>query len=535
MKKENYDYKKIPPFKWFVLQNFPFIEADFDAITNYQLLCKIVEYLNTTINSVNELGTTVESFTDFITNYFNNLDVQEEINNKLDDMVESGELQAIITQYLQVSGVLAYNTLNDLKNASNLIDGSIAMTFGKTTYNDGQGAFYKIRTITSGDTVDGENIVAVNFSNTLIAEKQHNKVIEDINSDISEINGRLNNEYFVFIGDSYGTPVTVDPNWVDKFNELAGLTDGVNSFNFCRGAAGFVSDGTNTYLNNLSNNINQIDHKEYVKHVIICGGWNDRGIVYGATDFTPIQTLCNYIKQQFPNAKIYCGMIANYKQINDVAGNIYWRDVVSSYLYKYYKEIENYGGAYLNGVENILHNYALFQNDYIHPNAQGYIELGRAIYGAWRQGTYFSNKLIKYQTINSTNYTLADNIANTTAVVNNVVWVNNRALIQINGRLNFTNDVTLTNNSLTFNIAQYTENQEMLRYVNQYSVLEGVARVIERKDEVADPQEYLVQCKFTYDRDGYIKATLTYSENLQGMVIKSVIFNFINDKDIINT
>ena len=39
-------FNHLPPFKWYVLQNFPFIEADFDAITNYQLLCKIVEYLN---------------------------------------------------------------------------------------------------------------------------------------------------------------------------------------------------------------------------------------------------------------------------------------------------------------------------------------------------------------------------------------------------------------------------------------------------------------------------------------------------------
>ena len=35
-------FNHLPPFKWYVLQNFPFIEADFDAITNYQLLCTLV-------------------------------------------------------------------------------------------------------------------------------------------------------------------------------------------------------------------------------------------------------------------------------------------------------------------------------------------------------------------------------------------------------------------------------------------------------------------------------------------------------------
>ena len=55
----NYDYKYLTPFKWFILENFPFIEEDFDAITNYQLLCKVVEYLNKTIHKTNELGADV--------------------------------------------------------------------------------------------------------------------------------------------------------------------------------------------------------------------------------------------------------------------------------------------------------------------------------------------------------------------------------------------------------------------------------------------------------------------------------------------
>ena len=32
-----YNYTNLTPFKWFILENFPFIEASFDALTNYQL------------------------------------------------------------------------------------------------------------------------------------------------------------------------------------------------------------------------------------------------------------------------------------------------------------------------------------------------------------------------------------------------------------------------------------------------------------------------------------------------------------------
>ena len=102
-------YKKLSPFKWFCMQNFPFIEEDFDAITEYQLLCKIVEYLNKNIDKTNELGVKVEE----LNNWFNNLDVQDEIDNKLNEMVEDGTLAEIINEEI-------FTELNTkINNASN--------------------------------------------------------------------------------------------------------------------------------------------------------------------------------------------------------------------------------------------------------------------------------------------------------------------------------------------------------------------------------------------------------------------------------
>ena len=133
----NFDYKNLTPFKWFVLENFPFIEADFDALSEWQLFCKLGKELNKLINSTNTLGTQVED----LTNYFNNLDVQDEIDNKLNEMAESGELEEIIAQYLQLAGLLCFNTVNDMKNATNLINGSFVKTFGLNEYNDGKGGW----------------------------------------------------------------------------------------------------------------------------------------------------------------------------------------------------------------------------------------------------------------------------------------------------------------------------------------------------------------------------------------------------------
>lgn len=121
--KEKNMYKELPPFKWFVLQNFPFIEEDFDAITNYQLLCKIVEYLNLNINKTNELGEQVEA----LTNWFDNLDVQDEVDNKLDDMAESGELAEIINEQI-------FNELNTkIDNLDDKVDEEIYNVNYKTS------------------------------------------------------------------------------------------------------------------------------------------------------------------------------------------------------------------------------------------------------------------------------------------------------------------------------------------------------------------------------------------------------------------
>ena len=104
----NNDYKdmiQLTPFKACVLQNFPFIEADFDAVTNYQLLCKVVEYLNKVIansntqnDNISQLEQNFITLYNYVKNYFDNLDIQEEINKKLDKMAVDGTLSTIINE-----------------------------------------------------------------------------------------------------------------------------------------------------------------------------------------------------------------------------------------------------------------------------------------------------------------------------------------------------------------------------------------------------------------------------------------------------
>ena len=59
----------------------------------------VIKYDNMVLEFGN-LTETVNTFTAFVTNYFDNLDVQQEINNKLDDMVQQGTLQPLLAPYV---------------------------------------------------------------------------------------------------------------------------------------------------------------------------------------------------------------------------------------------------------------------------------------------------------------------------------------------------------------------------------------------------------------------------------------------------
>ena len=97
-------------FRNWVLENFPFLEDDFDALTDYELFCKMMEYVKTLVKDNEEFKKQLED----LENYVYNLDLQDEVNNKLDEMASDGTLAEIINQeiFSELSGQVATNTEN---------------------------------------------------------------------------------------------------------------------------------------------------------------------------------------------------------------------------------------------------------------------------------------------------------------------------------------------------------------------------------------------------------------------------------------
>lgn len=91
----------LKPFRYWCQKVLPLVYDD--TLSYYELLCKVVDYLNKTMEDVNTLSedvealhTAYEQLQDYVNTYFENLDIQTEINNKLDQMAASGALNEIL-------------------------------------------------------------------------------------------------------------------------------------------------------------------------------------------------------------------------------------------------------------------------------------------------------------------------------------------------------------------------------------------------------------------------------------------------------
>ena len=142
------------PFRFFVLKNFPFIEKDFDAMSDYEILCKIFEYFDKQIKAVDEKYSGIGDLVVSLEEQFNQLkidinsilssfrtdilnDVNIALQNNYNDVIKllsdyqtvvNGEISALRTEFQQeierveLGDVNAYNPTNGLvENVSKVI------------------------------------------------------------------------------------------------------------------------------------------------------------------------------------------------------------------------------------------------------------------------------------------------------------------------------------------------------------------------------------------------------------------------------
>ena len=331
---------KLTPFKLFLCNNsFPFIEEDFDSLTNYQLLSKIVGYIQSqiiptideTTEAQNNLSTKFIELKNYVDNYFDNLDVQEEINTKLDEMASDGSLENIINQEI-------FGNINQ-----------------------------KISTLeTNVETLQDD----MNTSENNITK------LQNINLSQFDKNGKT-----IFIGDSYATyspDQDITKDYVTQITQFLGLN---NPYNFHRGGSGFiggeydpVTTTGGTFLKLIQDKIGEVTNKNEIKNIVVLGGYNDLDDLPKNIP-TGIKNFCDYCHTQFPNATIFIGMLA-YNTLPENSTN----RAQANALTKIYSDnaIKN-GAIYLNNSEFILRCNDFMSSDGLHPNQKGHDQIAKYV------------------------------------------------------------------------------------------------------------------------------------------------------------
>ena len=106
--KTDIDVQYVSPLKKICMTIGELPSSYLETMSYYEMLVWFTEYLKNTViptinnnaEAVDELQSLYEELRTYVNDYFDNLDVQEEINNKLNTMTEDGTLTAIIKNYV---------------------------------------------------------------------------------------------------------------------------------------------------------------------------------------------------------------------------------------------------------------------------------------------------------------------------------------------------------------------------------------------------------------------------------------------------
>lgn len=242
-----------------------------ETMTYYEMLVWFVEFLknqvipvvNNNSEATKELQTLFIELQNYVNNYFDNLDVQDEINNKLDEMLEDGTFAILVERYmvddilyLHKVGILPYEHSGDIAGYPNMQGGCL----GKETNEFIQ---YQIL-----------NNTAINRLS--IIDLETGETIRSKNLQLGHGNGVAyhNNKIYVTGGasDEYSKAIhIIDYETLDLIETISnrsyyGLT--WSEANNCFYAMNFWSyTGESQYIYKLNENLELIDSKSFSMNI----------------------------------------------------------------------------------------------------------------------------------------------------------------------------------------------------------------------------------------------------------------------------
>lgn len=430
---------------------------------------EVIPTVNNNGEAVEELQALYVELKNYVDNYFDNLDLQEEVNTKLEDMAQSGELAELISQYLESQAVIGFNTNSSLAGATNLANGSFARTYGKDTYNDGKGAFYKIRTRLNSDVPDGDNIIALTNTENLVAEKMPDYRLNQAETKITSLENQMNKVKrgsIICIGDSIGvgwTPSGTVQSWITKLKNKLNYNN-TNFYSNAYGGTGFYATGDDkNFLTLLQELNNSISDKDSVTDIIVVGGTNDNAAAITYANITSgIENFVTYAKTTYPNAKIHVGCIAYFGTTGAFSNRL---NIINKTL-PAYKHIIDLHEDYIYNCEYILHDTQYLASDNVHVKENGQNEISNCIYCNLNGTSYQMPVHDLGEGFNRppiVSYNLTNNVSYNSGKINVSKKVqNNTTIYGIGGNTIYPNSITTENGRIM--LSQMTSIHESSAY-----------------------------------------------------------------------
>ena len=279
----------------------------------------------------------------WITDYFANLNVEAEIDAKLQQMLDDGTLEEIINQKI-------FGELNE-KVSTNTQDIST------------------LKTTTEQHTTQISNL---------------QETVSKHATEISNIKSELSHGYVIIMGDSYAVGESSggqNTSWAYKLGTdlvAQGLYDGYVLL--AKNGAAFNITGDNKFQTMLESYISNPTYPLANCKAIIVGtalndAWNLTGL------WTQCQAFHDIVHVNFPNARLGVACIGwTYDTTK-------WSNFRTAY-----QDISNAFsrfGQFLYGPQQIMHNYALYASgDSSHPNDEGQNQIKGAVMNAFITGSF---------------------------------------------------------------------------------------------------------------------------------------------------
>ena len=307
----------------------------------------LIPTINNNAQAVEELQTLYLELKSYVDSYFKNLDVQEQINKKLDEMAQDGTLAAIIEDYATIPELTTRIT-----NAENEID-------------DLQLGISTIPELTTRIT-NAEN-------------------------EIDDLQLGIIKDEIIIVGDSYLAGQSLTNPSTENFGYLLmqKLSMTTNNFHiWAEGGSSFTNPGNqnHTWLQLVQSKINEVNPNKITK-LIFAGGYNDIVATTPESIRTAMANTINTCKTLFPNAKIYVDLIGNSAATTSNGSTA--RNLLKNRIYNIYNKCSNYGAIFIDKGQLAIQNYSLYEDNEtaVHPNAQGHIEIANWLYQCLKYGS----------------------------------------------------------------------------------------------------------------------------------------------------